>query len=404
MLAWAETAALEKARELDVLAVSGKTMPGLAGLVISVKANIDVAGWVSSAASRVLSGRPAASLDAPLIARLRELGAVVLAQTNMTEFAYGALGQNTTFGTPRNPLYVSEHRLPGGSTSGGAVTVALGLVDAAIGTDTSGSVRIPAAFCGVAGFKPTQGRYSDQGIVPLTYSFDTPGILSRSPEICLQIDRHLVDEPQEPCVASRRYAVPRKFVREKADAAVLSRFDLALESLARHGNDICEIELDYLGSIGDVARNGGIVSAEAFAWHEPLMATQSGAYDPRIGPRIAAGIEVRAIDYLKAQRRLAELALRYTTDMNEFDALLMPAAPFEPPPLSAIEVDEHYLALNKRVIVFAEFANRISVPSFTVPIGGTNAGIGLMATGKRGADRALLLAGCELAKHLEDFC
>lgn len=400
ILAWADQGALAEARALDSIAAAGEQLPSLAGLVVSVKANIDVVGWVSTAASRVLSGAPAASADAPLIAMLRKLGAIMLAQSNMTEFAYGALGQNATFGTPRNPLYSQEHRLPGGSTSGGAVAVAVGLVDVAVGTDTSGSVRIPAAFCGIAGFKPTQGRYSDVGIVPLTYSFDTPGFLSRSLSECLRIDRLLIDEGPELDLHHRRYAVPRRFVNENTDPAVLSKFDAALETLVQRGNDIREIDLDYLQTIGDVARLGGIVSAEAFDWHETLIAKQAQAYDPRIGPRIAAGTNIRAVDYLKAQRTLADLALRYRADMSNFDALLTPTAPIEPPLLSAIEADDEYLALNKRVIVFAEFANRINVPSVTIPIGG-KAGIGLMATGKRAADRTLLMTGCELAKELE---
>src|SRR4051794_37759446 len=150
----------------------------LAGEVLAVKACFDVEGWTTHAGSAVLADAAVATADAPMVEQLRSAGAILLAQTNMTEFAYGALGLNSTYGTPTTPLCPGDDRVAGGSTSGGAVAVALGAADIALGSDTSGSIRIPAAFVGAAGFKPSQGRYPTGGMIPLSTSFDAPGIIT----------------------------------------------------------------------------------------------------------------------------------------------------------------------------------------------------------------------------------
>ena len=170
------------------------TLP-LAGEVLTVKACFDVAGWTTHAGSAVLAGAPPAVADAPIVAALRSAGAILLAQSNMTEFAYGALGLNSTYGTPTTPLRPGEERVSGGSTSGGAVAVALGAADISLGSDTSGSIRIPAAFCGVAGFKPSQGRYPSDGMIPLAASFDAPGLVATTAANLRHIDAALVGKP-----------------------------------------------------------------------------------------------------------------------------------------------------------------------------------------------------------------
>lgn len=395
--AWADSAALEQARALDARAVQGETLPSLAGLVLSVKANVDVIGWTTSAGSRVLETEAVAQEDAPLVAALRANGAIILAQTNMVEFAYGALGQNSYFGTPNTPVYSHEARLTGGSSAGAGVTVGVGVVDAAIGTDTSGSVRIPAAFCGAAGFKPTQGRYSEKGIVPLALSLDTAGFVAGSIALCDQLDAAATDRAADVgparSVRGLRFAVPRKFIEENSEASVLAAFELALDTLIAQGAVIEDRDMAYLADIGPAAREGNIVAAESYAWHQRLLQDRGELYDPRVGSRIAAGADVRAVDYIRARERLAELASKYHRDVSGFAAMLMPTSPVEPPLVSAIAEEKEYLRINMKVMQFTEFANRINVPSLTIPIGGSDKAIGLMANGCRREDIALLNAG-----------
>jgi len=404
VITWAGESAINQARALDTLAARGEALPNLAGLIMSVKANVDVTGWTTSAGSRVLEDEPAAKNDAPLVAALRRSGAIFLAQTNMVEFAYGALGQNSSFGTPRTPVYPDEIRLTGGSSSGAAVTVAVGLVDAAIGTDTSGSVRIPAAFCGVAGFKPTQGRYSDKGIVPLAPSLDTAGFLAPSIAVCDRLDaaitaRDYDARPPAP-VKGMRFVVPRAFIEQHSAPTVANAFDRALAKLTALGASVEDKDMAYLDDIGELARQGGIVSAEAFVWHEPYISTRAILYDSRIGPRIAAGANIRAVDYIRACENINELRARYNSDIAGFTAQLMPTAPVEPPLLSVIANDELYLQVNMQVLKFTEFANRINVPSLSIPIGGPTVAIGLMANGRRGEDAELLMIGRQIEGSL----
>lgn len=403
VLAWSDDEALAQARGLDARAASGGALPALAGLPVSVKAIIDVAGWTTHAGSRVLEAEPPAREDAPIIAALRRLGAIILAQTNMVEFAYGALGQNDHFGTPYSPVYRREKRLAGGSSSGAAVTVAVGLVDAAVGTDTSGSVRIPAAFCGIAGFKPTQGRYDSGGIIPLARSLDTPGLLARSIATCARIDAALfarAENPEPDSLRGKRFAVPRRFVAAHSDARIMAAFDKALHILALAKAEIVEVEMDYLAEIGDAARRGGIIAAEAHVWHATYLGTRAGLYNRRIGPRIAAGANIRAVDYVKAREEMATFANAYAHSTAGFAAVLTPTCPIEPPEMSDIADDARYLEINAHAIRFTEFANRINVPSLTLPIGGPDAAIGLLVNGHRDKDGALLALGRRMEAHL----
>ncbi len=406
ILIWGDQMAIEQARALDAKVERGETLGPLAGLIMSIKANVDVAGWPTTAGSKVLRGAPVASRDAPLVASLREAGAIILAQTNMVEFAYGALGQNSCYGTPRTPVYPDDVRLPGGSSSGAGVTVAVGLVDAAVGTDTSGSVRIPAAFCGVVGFKPTQGRYSEKGIVPLALTLDTAGFLAGTVAACDLLDAAVTkrspDTAPEASVAGLRFIVPRDFVDANAEPAVLSAFNRAIAVLVAHGASVEDRAMAYLADAGRFAREGGIVSAESYVWHQRLLETSAALYDPRVGPRIAGGKEIRAGDYVRARERLSDLAERYEQEILGYDAVLMPTNPIEPPRLSSISDEDDYLRINMKAMQFTEFANRINVPSLTIPLASPGRAIGLMANGGRGSDVGLLRKGRLIESCLRD--
>jgi aspartyl-tRNA(Asn)/glutamyl-tRNA(Gln) amidotransferase subunit A len=400
--------ALLARRDVDALAeaaVVDETLP-LAGDVLTVKACFDVAGWTTHAGSAVLADAPPASADAPMVAALRAAGATLLAQTNMTEFAYGALGLNSTYGTPTTPLRPGEHRVAGGSTSGGAVAVALGIADLSLGSDTSGSIRIPAAFCGVAGFKPSQGRYPADGLIPLAKSFDAPGLIASTAARLHRVDLALVDrDPKSASVShisDAHLLVPGDAIRAgQADPEVLECFDHWLEMLAAAGVRLTETELPMLTEAALAAREGSMIAVEAYDWHRRLIADRFDLYDPRVGSRIVHGSTVLAANYVAAQRIIGECRRRYDEALDGADGVVTPAVPIMPPRIADVETMADYLAMNTEVLRLTEFANRLDLPSVTVPgvvgpgvVGSGNlddrSPIGLMLTGKRGGDAALL--------------
>ena len=368
----------------------------LTGQVLTVKACFDVAGWVTHAGSSVLADAAPAHTDAPMVRALRTAGAIVLAQTNMTEFAYGALGLNSTYGTPTTPLRPGEDRVSGGSTSGGAVAVALGVTDLSLGSDTSGSIRIPAAFCGVAGFKPSQGRYPSDGLIPLATSFDAPGLIARSMSSLRRTDMALIDrDPRHlppRSLGDIRLVVPREAIHAgQTDPEVLDRFDEWLRSLIAAGVTIVEADLPMLTEASIAARQGSVIAVEAYDWHRDLIATEFDRYDPRVGPRIRHGATVLAADYVAALRTIDDCRRRYDAAMGDADALVTPTVPILPPRVADVEPMKMYLAMNTEVLRLTEFANRLDLPSVSLPGRFSDREpIGLMLTGRRGADAAML--------------
>ncbi len=368
----------------------------LAGEVLTVKACFDVAGWTTHAGSAVLADAAPAEADAPMVALLRTVGATLLAQTNMTEFAYGALGLNATYGTPTTPLRPGEDRVSGGSTSGGAVAVALGIADLALGSDTSVSIRIPAAFCGVAGFKPSQGRYPADGLIPLSTSFDAPGLIAASVDRLRRTDMALIDrdlrQPSPRSLADVRLLVPHDAIHAGAtDSAVLDRFSHWVHTLEAAGVTIVHCELPMLTEASLAAREGSVISVEAYDWHRDLIAVGFDRYDPRVGPRVRHGATVLAADYVAALRKIGDCRRRYDAAMHDVDAILTPTVPIIPPRIADLTTMDAYLAMNTEVLRLTEFANRLDLPSVSLPGSlGEREPIGLMLTGRRGADAAML--------------
>lgn len=386
-------------RDQDALAEAGVVDPALplAGDVLAVKACFDVAGWTTHAGSAVLRDAPPALADAPLVQAVRSAGAILVAQTNMTEFAYGALGLNATFGTPTTPMCPGEDRVSGGSTSGGAVAVALGAADIALGSDTSGSIRIPAAFCGESGFKPSQGRYSADGLIPLAVSFDAPGFIAASVTHLRRIDAALVGRSgatgaDNASLHGRRFLVPRDAIDAgDTDAAVLERFDAWFSALVAAGAEIVELDMPMLVEACLAARAGWTIAVEAFDWHRNLIATEIDRYDTRVGPRIMMGASVPAADYVAAMRVIRECRRRYDVAMHGFDAMLTPTVAILPPRVADVQTTESYLAKNTEVLRLTEIANRLDLPSVSLPGRRDERGpIGLMLTGRRGDDAGVL--------------
>lgn len=406
-LARRDEAALDDARASDAAARRDASAAPLAGAVLTVKACFDCEGWVTHAGSRVLAGSPPARTDAALVAALRRAGAVRIAQTAMTEFAYGALGVNRAYGTPVTPLDTRRERVAGGSSSGAAVSVALGAADLSIGSDTSGSARIPAAFCGVAGFKPSRGRYPDAGMRFLSTTFDVPGILAATARMCRRVDTVLhgraAGRPVPASIKDLHFIVPERFATDDVDPAIGQAFDTWLSRLSAQGVRIERKRLDCAVEAGAVARAGGIIAAEAFMLHRTLLETAADRYDPLVGPRIAAGEHVRAHDYAAARLRLAALADAYHAELGDAHAVLTPTVSMLPPRMADLADETAYLAANARAFRLTEFANRLDLPSISVPGDGRQKRpIGLLLTGRRGDDARLLDAAVLVERALTD--
>ncbi|MCU1400854.1 MAG: Amidase [Acidimicrobiales bacterium] len=385
-----------EARALD----AGELTSPRHGQVVGVKACFDVAGWTTHCGSAVAPDDPAATTDAAMVTLLRE-GTMLLAQTNMTEFAYGALGLNATYGTPTSPFFPVGERVSGGSTSGGAVAVAKGLLDIALGSDTSGSVRIPAAFCGVAGFKPSKGRYPERGMAYLSPTFDTPGIIATSAAACRSIDRVLTrrydgelrrlhDLP----LAGLGIGVPRSFVEADLDPTIGAAFESWLSSLSAAGARVIDVELPSMEESTAATRDGSIISVEAFALHRHRLAIAADRYDPRVGSRIAAGEHVPAHVYARGLQRLTAARDSFDTEAVAagVDVLMTPTVGMLPPLVAdLVDDDETYLATNLRSFRLTEHANRLGLPSISIPGNlDDRRPFGLMITGRRGSDQPLL--------------
>src|SRR5882757_3207470 len=247
-------AALEAADAMDHLRKAQAAPSRFAGIPVSIKDLFDIKGQVTRAGSRALDDSAAAEADAPVVARLRRAGFIVIGRTNMTEFAYSGIGINPHYGTPKSVWNRSVGHVPGGSSSGAAVSIADGMAHGALGTDTGGSCRIPAAFNGIVGFKPTQRRVPLDGGVPLSFSLDSFGPLARTVQCCATLDAVLADEPELPLqprpVRGMRLAVPTTVALDDLDDDVVTTFERALETLSRQGALIERIEVPEFLDVG----------------------------------------------------------------------------------------------------------------------------------------------------------
>lgn len=388
-------AAHKQAQSSDMLREQGIAGP-LSGIPISVKDLFDVQGDVTRAGARVMPEQPAVQ-DAPAIARLRAAGAVLVGRTNMSEFAYSGVGINPHYGTPRNPYDRQTGRIPGGSSSGAAVSVTDGMALAAIGSDTGGSCRIPAALCGIVGFKPTASRVPLDGMVPLSGSYDSVGCLANTVACCAAVDAVLSGEapPSGAAqLAGLRLAVPMGIVMDGMSAEVAEVFSRTLRRLSASGALLRDVTFDSWNSLADLGANGGLVAAEAMAWHAELIDSQADRYDPRVLSRIRLAEGQGAPDYVRMLRRRAELCRRADAELAEFDAVVLPTVPIVAPGIHELDHDEAFFSTNRLLLRNPAIANMLDLCALSVPchlLG--DAPVGLMLFGRRGADRRLLAIG-----------
>ena len=340
-------------------------------LAFTVKACFDFAGWVSDAASAAVTGNKPARFDAPIVHFLRSHGATVVEHSNMTGFA------------------------------GGAVAVASGLADVALGTDTSGSIRIPAAFCEMVGFKPSRGVFSSEGCIPLSTTFDVPGLITRNVGALLEVAGvfdHLVGiVANATALQSRsnragiRFVIPDNFALEQTDESVRDSFNRTVARLTAAGAVIVQTHFSDLRAASRAAVEGGVIMGEAYAWRRNWIYERASLYDPLVGPRILHGETKAAHRYIAAFARIEALARLFDAEMETFDVLLTPTVPILPPRIQALSERDEYLRLNALTFSLTELANRVNAPSLSLPDRRQGRQpIGLMLTGRRGMDRRLL--------------
>ncbi|MEZ5608571.1 MAG: amidase [Burkholderiaceae bacterium] len=388
------------ARASDELRAAGMVRSLLEGIPVSVKDLFDVAGEVTTAGSNVLRGAAPAARNAPAIDRLIAAGAVIVGRTNMSEFAFSGLGLNPHYGTPRNPWdRAGGGRIPGGSSSGAAVSVTDGMAAAAIGTDTGGSVRIPAALCGLAGFKPTQRRVPTVGALPLSTSLDSIGPLAASVRCCAITDAVLAGQPvPAPTareLAGARLAVPETVVLDGMDATVAAGFERALSALSAAGARITRLAVPEFAQFAALHARGTLAAAEAWAWHRALLAARGAEYDPRVSSRIRGGEKMGAADYIDlvaARRRwIAQVEAR----VAGFDALVLPTVPIVAPRIADLQAsDEAYFAANGLILRNPTLINFLGGCALSLPCHAPGtAPVGLMLAGPAMSDARILALG-----------
>lgn len=375
----------------DNLLRSGYRASPIAGIPVSIKDLLDVKGEVTRAGAPALDDMPPAVSDAPVVSRLKAAGAVLVGRTNMTQFAFSLVGLNSHFGTPANPW--DRRRIPGGSSSGAAVSVADGMVAAAIGSDTVGSIRVPAAFCGVVGFKPTQRTVPLTGAVPLSSTLDSIGPLARSVADCAAVHAIIAGEAAHPLdmssVEGLRLAIPQDLALDDLDIEVARDFDRACASISSGGARIQHVSLDVLQEVQTLNGNSVIQPAEAYTWHRELLARRGKDYDPRIKARVESGAHIRAVDYLSMLSRRLQLMADYDKATSEFDALLLPTTSIIAPTFEECSNAED--SIRTKLLRNTAPFNFLDLCAISIPVHRPgDAPVGLMIVGHRNGDWRLL--------------
>ncbi len=388
-----DDAALAAARAADAAHAAGIALPALAGLPVTIKDLYDVAGETTLAGSVVCRDDPPASADAPAVARLRAHGAAILGKTNMTEFAFSGVGINPHYGTPRNPLDAGVARIPGGSSSGAAVSVALGLAVAGLGSDTGGSIRIPAALNGLVGFKPTQSRVPLQGAYELSRTLDTVCAMTRCVEDCLLVDAVIADTPlqvRRRPLAGMRFAVPGTLLFDAVEPAVAAAVSRALSRLSQAGALLVDLQFAELAEIAQINTPVGFAAIEAHAKQQHRLETHRAQFDQRVAQRIAGGGVASAADYLRLHDRRQHWISRAEALLQGFDAVLCPTVPLVAPPIDSLADDAAFFRVNGLLLRNPSAFNFLDGCSFSLPchLPGEPA-VGLMLSSVRGDDARL---------------
>jgi aspartyl-tRNA(Asn)/glutamyl-tRNA(Gln) amidotransferase subunit A len=387
-------AVLAQADAMDLLRSSGAAPSPYAGIPVSIKDLFDITGQVTRAGSTVLRSRPAATQDATSVARLRRAGFVLIGRTNMSEFAFSGLGLNPHYGTPRNPWERPQGRIPGGSSSGAAISVTDGMAHGALGTDTGGSCRIPAAFTGLVGYKPTARRVPRTGAIPLSTSLDSIGPLARSVACCAILDAVLANEPApeltDRSLAGMRFAIPGTFVLEDMDSDVAAHFERSVSRMSAAGARVERIDIPEFAGVPTINAKGGFSAAESYTWHRPLIESGGAAYDPRVLTRIQRGATQTAADYIELLAARQTFIAAVEERIARFDALLFPTTPVIPPRIAALQSDAEFFKVNGLVLRNPAVINLLDGCAISIPNHAEGEPpTGLMLACRGGQDRKL---------------
>ena len=385
--------ALAAADASDLQRKAGLVPGPLAGIPVSIKNLCDVAGETTLSGSKALDDAPPAKEDAPVVARLRAAGAVIVGSTNMSEFAFTGVGANPHYGTPGNPA--DRTRVPGGSSAGAAVSVGDRMAVAALGTDTGGSVRIPAALCGITGFKPTARRVPIDNVVPLSTSLDSIGPLANSVECCAIVDAVFAGEPiavpDAAPLAGLRFAVPKHYVFDDVDDVVGKAFERACKALSAKGVRIEHIDLPQLNELPAINARGTLAASEAYAWHKDLIARRGNEYDPNVAPRIQGGARMTAHDYIALLGRRADLQKRVSAVTQNYDAVIMPTCAIVAPTIAEVEATDVFTKKNLLLLRNTTVGNFLDRCAISLPCHGAGElPVGFMIMGEAMADKRVL--------------
>jgi aspartyl-tRNA(Asn)/glutamyl-tRNA(Gln) amidotransferase subunit A len=386
--------ALTEAAAADRRRQHGSALSAIDGAVIAVKDLFDVQGQVTWAGSRVLQDATASTSDAHAVAKLRQGGGVIIGKTNMTEFAFSGIGLNPHFGTPANPYERSKlRRIPGGSSAGAAVAVSDGMAEIGLGTDTGGSVRIPAALCGLVGWKPTARRISLDGVWPLAPTFDSVGVIAASVRRCAEADAVLTGSPAANRISVERLRIARLggYVESELEPIVAQSYQLALDRLAEAGVRIVELDLPELRQVPRQQPGVTMTTYEAFQTHAALLDQYGDLYDPRVRSRLELGRPITRQQYDAAADLRRELQFAFAKALQGFDACVYPTVKITAPPFSAFESDADYVAINRALLRNTSLLNLLDGCALTLPCHADGAlPVGLSLAGPGGTDHKIL--------------
>jgi aspartyl-tRNA(Asn)/glutamyl-tRNA(Gln) amidotransferase subunit A len=390
----------------DARAEAGKPLGPLDGAIVSIKDLYDVAGEVTRAGSRVLVDEGlVATADAPAVKRLREAGAVIVAKTNMSEFAFSGVGANPHYGTPGNPF--DRSCVPGGSTSGGAVAVADGMCEIAIGTDTGGSTRIPAALCGLVGWKPSKQRVPTDGAFPLSFTLDSIGPMAKSVAECAMTDAVMAGEAAPTIVPTAlsglRLGIWLGMPFEGIDETVGKAWDAALIRLGQAGVRFTDETISLVDDMIQVNAKGGFAPTEAYSIHRERLKNRGDGVDPFIRVRIERGGTVPTWDYIEMDQTRRRLVQSMAARMAPFDVLVLPTTPIVAPKIADVAEPDEFGRKNALLLRNTNPVNFFDLCAISLPLprhGGLSSG--LMLVGRNGHDRRLFDIAAAVENCLKD--
>lgn len=353
----------------------------LAGLSVSIKDLFDVQGQITAAGSAVLAQAPAASRDCPAVARLRAAGAGLIGRTNMVEFAFSGVGNNPHYGTPsawdgRYDRAIGQPggHVPGGSSSGAAVSVATGAAFIGLGSDTGGSIRVPAALNGIVGFKNTARTTPTQGVLPLSPTLDTVCAMTRSVRDVI-VAHEILSSTRVPyssrALKDYRLGVCKRYFQDGMDASVARSFEQSLQALSAAGARITEMDLPAMDELASLNATGGFSPAESYTWHRERMAQDGAQYDPRVAARIQRGAQMKACEYMDLQRGRADWIRRMEKALGGLDAMVSPTVPITAPLRDSVapgaERDEEFFRVNGLLLRNPSAINFLDGCAITLP-------------------------------------